>query len=95
MCEFQVSLQLKMSVVEREAWKGIAEDENSKSHCLAFIRTIKNISFAEGSKAHNFVDIGNICQEISRVKSRVKSGKSMYGYLFCILEQSKLKQPSL
>ena len=49
-----------MSVVEREICQGIAGHEDSKSHCLAFSRVIKNISFAEGSRAHHFLDIGNL-----------------------------------
>ena len=51
-------MNLKMSVVEREVCQGITGHEDNKAHCLAFARFIKNISFAEGSRAHHFLDIG-------------------------------------
>ncbi|CAL8088657.1 unnamed protein product [Orchesella dallaii] len=48
-----------MSVTEREVINGVLNVENTKAHCIAYVRYINNINLQNIKKASNFIDIIN------------------------------------
>ncbi|OXA41694.1 NACHT and WD repeat domain-containing protein 2 [Folsomia candida] len=64
-----------MSVTEREVINGVLNVENTKAHCLAYVRSdINNINLQNIKKASNFIDIINrgIDQEASRLLGNLR-----------------------
>ena len=45
-----------MSVIEREFTRGIVEAKDTKLDCLAFVRVIHSISYADMQKVGRFLD---------------------------------------
>lgn len=46
-------------MTEREVINGILNVENTKAHCVAYVRYINNINLQNIKKASNFIDIIN------------------------------------
>lgn len=46
-------------MTEREVINGVLNPENTKAHCLAYVRYINNINLQNIKKASNFLDIIN------------------------------------
>jgi hypothetical protein len=48
-----------LAVTEREVINGVLSVDNTKAHCLAYLRYINNINLQNIKKASNFLDIIN------------------------------------